>query len=80
MTREVARHSGDRTKPLPPAELDQLDSPHDPPCDGCSYAIACVRRQLACKVFAEYVRTGRSSVRGTLRLSTRRPYLRLFHH
>jgi hypothetical protein len=69
MTREAARHSGDCTKPLPPEELDQLAIPHDPaPCDGCSYAIACVKRQLACRAFAEYVRTGRSSVRGTLRL------------
>jgi hypothetical protein len=81
MTREAARHSGDCTKPLPPEELDQLAFPHDPaPCDGCSYAIACVKRQLACRAFAEYVRTGRSSVRGTLRLPTRRPYLRLFRH
>lgn len=49
------------------------------PCDDCPNAAMCRARQLACKAFAAYVRTGcwKASQR---RLPTPRAYRRLFGH
>jgi len=47
------------------------------PCDDCSLAVMCRARQLACKAFAAYVRTGRWTARQR-RLPTPYAYQRLF--
>lgn len=81
MTRAIPRGSPSAPRPSPRQEFEQFDPAPEPvPCDGCPHAITCRSRQLACKPFAEYVKTGRWEPRGTLRLPSRRPYLRLFRH
>ncbi len=81
MTRTIPRNSPLTPRPSPRQEFEQFDPAPEPvPCDGCPHAITCHSRQLACKTFAEYVKTGRWKAQATSRLPSRRPYLRLFHH
>lgn len=62
-------------------EPDQLEHAPEPmPCDGCAHVVTCARRQLACRAFAQYVRTGRFKAQPTVSLPNRRSYLRLFRH
>jgi len=62
-------------------EPEQLAHALEPiPCDGCAHAITCTRRQLACRAFAQYVRSGRFKAQPTESLPNRRSYLRLFRH
>jgi hypothetical protein len=66
---------------LPPLQFHPNDfTPEPPPCLGCRYAITCRTRQLACKAFAEYAKSGRWMAHLTSRLPSRRPYLRLFRN
>lgn len=79
MTRSVSRPIETSTRSSPPREFDPTAiAPEPPPCAGCQYAITCRTRQLACKAFAQYTKSGRWKPRVTLRLPSRRPYLRLF--
>jgi hypothetical protein len=48
------------------------------PCDDCPHVNLCRTRQLACRAFATYVRTGRWQILSSARLPQRRPYSRLF--
>jgi hypothetical protein len=81
MTRASLRGSPSTRGLLLRQELEQRDlAPELVPCDGCPHAITCRSRQLACKSFAEYVKTGRWKPRATPRLPSRRPYLKLFRH
>lgn len=50
------------------------------PCDGCAHVITCTRRRLACRAFAQYVRSGRWKAQPTVSLPNRRSYMRLFRH
>lgn len=62
-------------------EPEQLEHALEPmPCDGCAHVITCTRRQLACRAFAQYVRSGRFKAQPTASLPNRRSYLRLFRH
>lgn len=61
-----------------PEELEHTLEPM--PCDGCPHVITCTRRQLACRAFAQYVRSGRFETRPTESLPNRRSYLRLFRY
>jgi hypothetical protein len=62
-------------------ETDQLEHAPEPmPCDGCAHVITCTRRQLACRAFAQYVRSGRWKAQPTVSLPNRRSYMRLFRH
>lgn len=80
MTR-VIPSSSTRTPRPSPQGLKQFDlAPEPVPCAGCPHATTCRSRQLACKTFAEYVKTGRWRPRVISRLPGRRPYLRLFGH
>lgn len=81
MTRATLLGSPSTRRPSPRQELEQLDlAPERLPCDGCPHAITCRSRQLACKSFADYVKTGRWKPRAAPGLPSRRPYLRLFRH
>lgn len=77
MTRGILRRIQD-DMPTSPA----LDFEHSqiapPPCDSCECAVTCRDRHLACRAFAQYIRTGRWDVPVTPRLPSRRPYQRLF--
>jgi hypothetical protein len=60
-------------------EPDQLEYTLEPmPCDGCAHMISCTRRQLACRAFTQYIRSGRWKTEPTSSLPNRRLYLRLF--
>lgn len=62
-------------------EPEQLEHALDlMPCDGCPHVITCRRRQLACRAFAQYVRSGRFKAQSSVNLPNRRSYLRLFRH
>lgn len=62
-------------------EPEQLEHPLEPmPCDRCAHLITCTRRQLACRAFAQYVRSGRFKPQPAGSLPNRRSYLRLFRH
>ena len=66
---------------LPPLQFHPNEStPEPPPCLRCRFAITCRNRQLACKAFAEYTKTGRWMAHFMSRLPSRRPYLRLFRN
>lgn len=81
MTRVVLHRVQDGTRASPRQKSEQWDfAPEPAPCDSCPYADTCRKRQLACRAFAEYIRTGRWKGLATPRLPTRRPYLRLFRH
>ena len=81
MTRAILRRSPKILRPALRHEFDEFDLPPEPgPCDGCPHATVCRSRQLACGIFAEYVKTGRWKAQTTSRLPSRRPYLRLFRH
>ncbi len=60
-------------------EPEQLEHALEPrPCDGCAHVITCTRRQLACRAFAQYVRSGRFKAQPNVSSPNRRSYLRLF--
>lgn len=81
MTRATLRGSPNATRLSTRQEFEQFDPASKPvPCDGCPHAIPCRSRQLACKTFAEYVRTGQWEAQFPSRLPSREPYQRLFHH
>jgi len=81
MTREVVRDIEDAVRPLPGQEPEQFEFVPEPmPCDDCPHVTACGIRQLACRAFAQYVKTGRWKTQAASRLPSRRPYLRLFRH
>lgn len=81
MTRSVLHRVQDVARTSPPQKSGRWDFVPEPaPCDGCPYADACRKRQLACRAFAEYIRTGRWKGLATPLLPSRRPYLRLFPH
>ncbi len=81
MTRTVPRNSSSIARLLSRQEFAQLDPAPEPmPCDGCAHAIMCSSRQLACKTFAQYVRTGQWNVQASPRRPSREPYKRLFRH
>jgi hypothetical protein len=62
-------------------EPEHLEHALEPmPCDGCAHVITCTRRQLACRAFAQYVRSGRWKAQPSVSLPNRRSYLRLFRH
>ena len=62
-------------------EPDQLErAAESMPCDGCAHVLTCMRRQLACRAFAQYVRSGRWKAQPSVSLPNRRSYLRLFRH
>lgn len=62
-------------------ESEQLEHALEPmPCDGCAHVIACTRRQLACRAFAQYVRSGRFKAQPSESPPNRRSYMRLFRH
>jgi len=71
----------DDTRPAPPPGVESFEVGTPPsPCDGCSYAVTCRTRHLACRAFIQYTSTGRWKVKRISRLPRRRPYLRLFRH
>jgi hypothetical protein len=81
MTRSVLHRVQDGTRVSQPQKFEQFEfAPEPAPCDGCPYAITCCTRQLACRAFVQYSRTGRWKVQAKSRLPSRRPYLRLFLH
>jgi hypothetical protein len=77
MTRTVLRRVQDGM-PASPAQDFEHSQVTPPPCDGCECAVTCRVRLLACRAFAQYIRTGRWKEPITRRLPSRRPYLRLF--
>lgn len=79
MTRSVLHRVKDGTRVSQPQEFEPFEfAPEPAPCDCCPYAITCRTRQLACRVFVQYIRTGRWKRQLTPRLPSRGPYLRLF--
>jgi hypothetical protein len=49
-----------------------------PPCDDCLHAKLCRTRQLACKAFSTYVKSGQWKRQDVGKLPNRGPYRRLF--
>jgi hypothetical protein len=80
MTRGTSLPTSVSVQGLPPLHFHPNFAPEPPPCLGCRYAITCRTRQLACKAFAEYAKSGRWMAHLTSRLPSRRPYLRLFRN
>lgn len=77
MTRS-APHRVQDAAPRSPAPDFEHSHVAPPPCDSCECAITCRDRYLACRAFAQYIRTGRWEMLVTPRLPSRRPYQRLF--
>lgn len=77
MTRSTSLPTTVSVQGLPPLHFQPNDFT---PCLGCRYAITCRTRQLACKAFAEYAKSGRWMAHLTSRLPSRRPCLRLFRN
>lgn len=75
MTRSVLRRYQDGLPTPSPQEYSQVTPP---PCDCCACAVACRHRHLACRAFAQYIKTGRWKVLITRRLPSGRSYQRLF--
>lgn len=48
-------------------------APEQSSWEGCEYLLSCRKRQLACRAFAQYVRTVHWKALTTLRLLSRRP-------
>lgn len=79
MTREAMRGLNDAAHLLSQQARAHVEfSPESIPCDDCLYATTCRHRQLACRSFAQYVKSGRWTAQSTLRLPSRRFYRRLY--
>lgn len=81
MTRRASLPTNVSVLGLPPLQFHLNDfTPEPPPCLGCRFALTCRSRQLACKAFVEYAKTGRWMAHLTSRLPSRRPHLRLYRN